>query len=81
MDENEKLGFLIILAKSGDQVSMQLIIERLKPLTKKLSRRVQDVGLQEQIEQELIEEIIKIVKRFEPKYIKPEDDSRGDSTK
>jgi len=67
MDENSKLGILVVLAKSGDQVSMQLIIERLKPLIKKLSRRVQDVGVQEQIEQELIEEIIKIVKKFEPK--------------
>ncbi|WP_076359214.1 MULTISPECIES: helix-turn-helix domain-containing protein [unclassified Paenibacillus] len=80
MNDNTTLGTLLILAKSGNQEAMQLIIDRLRPLIKKLSRRVQDIGMREQIEQELIEEIIRIVKKFEPKHSELVDAQRGDST-
>lgn len=67
MTSDKRLALLILDAKSGDQDAMNEVIRRLKPLIRKYARKINN-GIDDQtVEQELVEEIIRAVYKYEPR--------------
>ena len=61
----ERLGHLIIKAKSGDKEALNEAVERLKPIVKKYVER-RGYPFYAEMEQSLTEELIKVIHRYEP---------------
>ena len=61
----ERLGHLIIKAKSGDKEALHEAVERLKPIVRKYVDR-RGYPFYAEMEQGLTEELIKVIHRYEP---------------
>jgi DNA-directed RNA polymerase specialized sigma subunit len=64
--ESKRLGHLIIKAKSGDKEALNEAVERLKPIVRKYVDR-RGYPFYAEMEQDLTEELIKVIHRYEPK--------------
>lgn len=67
MSKDKSLFEIILKAKEGDKDAMQEIILRFQPLIKKNMRNI-DMDIKDDISQDIVEVIIKAIKKFDIKW-------------
>jgi hypothetical protein len=62
-------GQMILEAKSGNKDALEMILEKLNPLINKYCSSCNIISIRDQLKQELLEETIRLIYRFEPRFV------------